>query len=167
MPGGNPRARVLRMVRKLPVNTYYRIRDPKNLYAAMRADVALLLTNRAYLSLTTVILCCLDALAAGTGKATPGKFKSFVTQHFSNLCVALEAVCPGEKGAAVLYDRFRNGFAHLRGPKWGFAIAVDHELGGEWADRVEVNGSKLITINVDRLAKEFLMLVNRIDGYTV
>lgn len=150
------------MVRKLPVKTFYRIRDPQNFYAAMRADVDLLWSNRVYLSLTTVILCCLDALAAGSGKATRGKFKCFVMQYLPDLCAALETVCPGKKGAEVLYDDYRNGFAHLRGPKRTFAIATDQELGGDWADRIEVNGSQLIAINVDRLAREFLMLVNRL-----
>ena len=41
-------------VRRLPPETYYRIRDPKNFYSAMRSDVHLLL--KSYLSLTTVIV---------------------------------------------------------------------------------------------------------------
>src|SRR5438876_12328141 len=81
------------MVRKLSPEGFYQIRDPKNFHAAMRADVELLLSKRAYLSLTTVIVCCLDALAAGSGKATRGKFESFVTKHFHGLCTALESVC--------------------------------------------------------------------------
>jgi hypothetical protein len=154
------------MVRKLSVETFYRIRDPKNFCAAMRADVKLLSSNRAYLSLTTVVVCCLDALAAGPGEATRGKFESFVTQHLPDLCAALEAACLGSKsGAAILYDNFRNGFAHLRGPKPKFAIAEDHELGGDWADRIEVNGSQLVAINVDRLAREFLILIDRLEGH--
>jgi len=154
------------MVRKLPVKTFYRIRDPQNFYAAMRADVDLLRSNRAYLSLTTVIVCCLDALAAGSGEATRGKFENFVTQHLPDLCAALETACLGKKkGAAVLYDGFRNGFAHLREPKREFAIAEDHELDGDWADRVEVNGSQFVAINVDRLAREFLILIDRLEGH--
>jgi hypothetical protein len=83
------------MVRKLSPEGFYKIRDPKNFHAAMRADVELLLSKRAYLSLTTVIMCCLDALAAGSGRATRGKFERFVTKHFHDLCTALESVCPG------------------------------------------------------------------------
>lgn len=60
------------MVRKLSPNAFYRIRDPGNFHAAVRIDVELLLSNQAYLSLTTVIVCCLDALAAGR----PGKSES-------------------------------------------------------------------------------------------
>jgi hypothetical protein len=154
------------MVRKLAVKTFYRIREPKNFYAAMRADVNLLWSNRAYLSLTTVIVCCLDALAAGSGKASSGKFEKFVTRHLPDLCAALQTACLGKKkGAAVLYDGFRNGFAHLRSPKPGFAIVADHELDGDWADRVEVNGSQFVAINVDRLAREFLTLIDRLEGH--
>ena len=110
----------------------------------MRDDVELLLSKRAYLSLTTVIMCCLDALAAGAGKATRGKFESFVEKHFYGLCTALESVCPGRKGGAILYDEFRNGFAHLRGPKSKFAIAEDQTS----SDVDDVHESK--TLNVKR-----------------
>jgi hypothetical protein len=90
------------MVRKLPPDTFYRIREPQNFRAAMRSDVELLRSHRAYVSLTTVIVCCLDALAAGPGEATRGKFEKFVTAHFPELCKALEAARPGRKGAATL-----------------------------------------------------------------
>ena len=151
------------MVRKLSPEGFYQIRDPKNFHAAMRADVELLLSKRAYLSLTTVIVCCLDALAAGSGKATRGKFESFVTKHFHGLCTALESVCPGRKGGGILYDEFRNGFAHLRGPKSKFAIAEDHELSGDWADMVEVNAvGQFVAINIDRLAGEFLVVLGQL-----
>jgi hypothetical protein len=92
------------MVRKLLGDTFYRIRDPRNFHAAMRADVNLLHSNQAYLSLTTVLVCCLDALAAGSGEATRGKFEAFVKQQLPNLCAALETACPGKEGAAVLYE---------------------------------------------------------------
>src|SRR6266567_7863506 len=131
------------MVRKLSPEGFYQIRDPNNFHAAMCADVELLLSKRAYVSLTTVIMCCLDALAAGSGEATRGKFESFAGKHFPGLCTALESVCPGRKGGGILYDEFRNGFAHLRGPKSKFAIAEDHELSGDWADMVEVNANYL------------------------
>jgi hypothetical protein len=151
------------MVRKLQRDTFYRIRDPHNFYAAMRADVNLLYSNRAYLSLTTVLVCCLDALAAGSGNATRGKFEAFIKQQLPNLCAALETTCPGKKGAAVSYDAFRNGFAHVRGPKLKFAIANDQELEGDWTDWIEVNGQQFVALNVDRLAREFLALLDRLE----
>src|SRR5438874_11091899 len=111
----------------------YRIRSPKNFYAAMRADVQLLLENERYLALTTVIMCCLDALAADPGDAGRGKFGSFMERHFPELCTLLDSVCPGRRGTDVLYDKFRNGFAHNRGPKSNFVIVEDHEVEGHWA----------------------------------
>src|SRR5262245_47778453 len=118
------------MVVKLPAQDFYRVRDPKHFHHAMRHDVELLLSNRAYLSLTTVIVCSLDALAAGSGEATRGKFVHFVEKHFPDLCTELGKVCPGSKGGEILYSKFRNGFAHLRGPKSKFAIAEERELPG-------------------------------------
>ena len=153
------------MARKLQPETFYRIRDPKNFHAAMRNDIELLHSKRAYVSMTTVIVCCLDALAADSGKATRGKFERFVTTHFSELCHALANACPGKNGVSLLYDNYRNGFAHLRGPKNKFAIAEDDELGGDWAGKIEIDDiGQLVAINVDRLAKEFLELLRRFDG---
>ena len=122
------------MLRNFPSpKDVYRIRSPKNFYAAMRADVQLLLENERYLALTTVIMCCLDALAADPGDAGRGKFGSFMERHFPELCTLLDSVCPGRKGTDVLYDKFRNGFAHNRGPKSNFVIVEDHEVEGHWA----------------------------------
>jgi hypothetical protein len=152
------------MVRRLSPEDFYKIRDPKHFHAAMRADVELLLSKRAYLSLTTVIMCCLDALAAGSGAPGKGKFEGFVTKHFPGLCTDLESASPGRRnGSKILYEEFRNGFAHLRGPKSKFAIAEDHELGGDWADRVEIDAvGQFVAINIDRLAKEFLRVLGQL-----
>jgi len=76
----------------------------------------------------------------------------------------LESVSPGRrKGGKILYEEFRNGFAHLRGPKSKFAIAEDRELGGVWADTVEVDVvGQFVAINIDRLAKEFLIVLDQL-----
>jgi hypothetical protein len=152
------------MTRKIPADKFYRIRDPKNFYAAMRSDIELLHKHRAYLSLTTVIFCCLDALAAGSGKASSGKFATFVSKHFPDLIVDIEQACHGKKGTAILYDSFRSGFAHLRGPKPAFAIAEDHELEGHWVRLVQTSESEtLVALNVDRLTREFLKILGSLE----
>jgi hypothetical protein len=79
------------MVRKLSPESLYLISDPKNFLADMRRDVELLRAHRRYLSLTTIIVLCLDALAAGSGRAERPKFEKFVSQHFPDLCAALES----------------------------------------------------------------------------
>ena len=115
--------------------------------------------------MTTIIVCCLDALAAGSGQASPGKFDAFVSKHFAGLCADLETACPGKAGAAILRDGFRNGFAHLRGPKGQFAIAEDHELEGAFVDEIEIDGVGLfVALNVDRLARDFLLLLDRLEN---
>lgn len=155
----------MKMAKRIPEEAWYTIHDPKNFYVAMRDDVTLLLEHRAYLSLTTIIVCCLDAIAAGGGRATKEKFSKFVVGHFPGLIADIEQARPGKKGAAVLYEEFRNGFTHLRGPKSSCAIAENHELEGEWADVIEIPGRLgLLAINVDRLAKEFLALVEQLNA---
>jgi hypothetical protein len=158
------------MVRELSPESLYIITDPKNFHADMRKDVELLLANRRYLSLTTIIVLCLDALAAGSGKAERPKFESFVSQHFPDLCEALESAAlqaPSprrDKGARLLYEGFRNGFAHSRGPKVNFVIAQDHELEGAWAEWITVGERSGIALNVDRLAREFLKLLDQLES---
>lgn len=156
------------MIRKLESDRYYRIRDRENFHPAMRSDVELLHFHRRYVSLATIIVCCLDAIAAGSAEASRPKFEAFVTTHLPDLCRALEDARPdkdhpNKKGSAILYDGFRNGFAHRRAPKTDLAIAEDHELGGDWAGRLEIKGvGEFVALNVDRLAREFLVLLDRI-----
>ena len=108
-------------------------------------------------------MCCLDALAADPGDAGRGKFGSFMERHFPELCTLLDSVCPGRRGTDVLYDKFRNGFAHNRGPKSNFVIVEDHEVEGHWAGRFPDLDGKPVGINVDRLAKEFLKLLDQLE----
>jgi hypothetical protein len=70
----------------------------------------------------------MDALAAGGGDTSSGKFGVFARRHFHELCEGLDDAVLGKSGEMVLYNIFRNGFAHLFAPKTGFAIAEDHEL---------------------------------------
>ncbi len=148
----------MKIVRKLPADTWYQIRSPKNFYSAMRSDVELLLKHRAYVSLTTIIVCCLEAIAAGAGEATRGNFAAFVARNFPDLVTEIEGACPGKEGTAVFCDGYRNGFAHLRAPKPKLAIAEEHELDGHWAGLLDVNGVPILALNVDRLAREFMIL---------
>jgi hypothetical protein len=149
------------MTRKLPRSAFYSIKSPEHFYTAMGRDVKLLREHVSYTTCTTVVLCCIDAMAAGSGEANRGSFATFVNEHFPALCADLDGTVPGKSGAEVLYSKFRNGFAHLRGPKSGFAIAEDHELEGRYAGEIEVEGiGKFVAINVDRLINDFLRVVD-------
>lgn len=148
------------MFKKISLPTSYRIKAPEHFCAVMARDVALLRDRGSYETCTTVILCCIDALAAGSGDADRGKFAAFVKKHFPTLCTELDGAVSGKSGADVLYDKYRNGFAHLRGPKSGFAIANDSELEGRYATEVEIEGrGTWVAINVDRLINDFSQVV--------
>jgi len=154
----------------MPTNQYrsdgfYAIRSPANYYHDMRVDIEVLYRNERYSTCTMIILCCTDALGAGEGEATSGKFAAFAEKELPDLCAALACAQPGKTGAQVLYDKFRNGFSHRRGPKAAFAIARDHELAGDWAGELPVDGRRLFwAVNVDRLVKEFLAVVQRLES---
>lgn len=148
------------MTEKISLPASYSINAPEHFYAVMCHDVALLRDQGSYETCTTVILCCIDALAAGPGDAHRNKFGAFVEKHFPTLCADLDGTVPGKSGAEVLYDKFRNGFAHLRGPKSGFAIANNSELKGRYAAEVEVKEKGTwVAINVDRLIDDFTQIV--------
>jgi len=148
------------MTTKISLPASYSIKAPEHFYTVMDHDVALLRDQGSYETCMTVILCCIDALAAGPDDADRNKFGAFVKKHFPTLCAELDGAVPGKSGAEVLYDKFRNGFAHLRGPKSGFAIANDSELEGRYATEVEVEGKgNWVAINVDRLINDFRQVV--------
>lgn len=152
------------MTKKISLPKAYSIKASEHFYSVMRSDVALLREKGSYETCMTVILCCIDALAAESGDANPNKFRAFVTKHFPTLCAELDGAVRGKSGAEVLYDKFRNGFAHLRGPKSGFAIANDSELEGRYAIEVEVNGNgECVAINVDRLINDFTQIVSALE----
>lgn len=157
------------IVKKLPKSAFYDIKARDNFYKAMRGDVTLLQENCSYTTCTTLVLCCLDALAAGSGSVTRGKFVQFVECHFPQLCADLKATVGSPKsGAEVLYENYRNGFAHLRAPKPGFAIANDDELDGKYAGRLHFEGHReFVAINVDRLIDDFVKLTQRLETETV
>jgi len=128
----------------------------------MRDDIKLLFSNKRYVSMTTLIVCCMDALAGYPGKADKRKFVSFVSTHFRDLDAELGALFPGKAGALTFYELFRNGFAHVRAPNGGCAIAEEWELPGQWAGKIDVGGVLRNAVNVDRIAHQFLALVNRL-----
>jgi hypothetical protein len=148
------------MTKKISLPASYRIKAPEHFYAVMGRDVALLRDKGSFETCTTVILCCIDAIAAEPGDADPKKIGAFVKKHFPTLCAELDGAVPGMSGAEVLYKKYRNGFAHLRGPKSGFAIANDSELEGRYATNVEIMGrGTWVAINVDRFINDFIRVV--------
>jgi len=89
---------------RLPPGALYEIRNPNNFYSAMRDDIKLLFSNKRYVSMTTLIVCCMDALAGYPGKADKRKFVSFVSTHFRDLDAELGALFPGKAGALTFYE---------------------------------------------------------------
>ena len=149
----------------LPSNAHYSIRAPGNFYRDMREDVEILREHRRFSTCTTVILTSLDALAAGDGEATYGKFVELVERELPELCADLHAIVPDKAGGRVLYDAFRNGFSHRRGPKANFAIADDNELDGGWAGELTIEGNGVyIAINVEKLIDRFIALVVKLEA---
>ena len=138
----------------------YNIRDPAHFYAEMLRDVQLLCDASAFPSCVTLIACFIDALAVGTGAATKAKFKRFMEHHFRALCDELRTVARSKSGAITFYEQYRNGLAHLRGPKTHYSLARDSQTGGKYVEVYDVvHIGRLIGINVDRLHADFVASV--------
>jgi hypothetical protein len=88
-------------------------------------------------------------------------------RHFRPLCDELANAVPGRPGAVTFYEQFRNGLAHLRGPKSGYGLARDIDNHGKYVEifNVEDKG-QYIGINVDRLYLDFTRVVNTLRGAT-
>ncbi len=155
------------MTKKLSIGAFFDIKKVEHRLSTMHRDVQLLRDNAAYTTCITVVLCSLDALAAGKGRASSGKFEAFVKLHFPALCAELGAATSGRRsGAKVLYDEDRNGLAHLFGPESGFAIAEEMELPGRNAGEMEVDGKgRFAAINADRFINDFLRLVKQLQRH--
>jgi hypothetical protein len=128
-------------------------------------DVELLYRSERFTSCTALVLAYVDALASPGADSDRGAFARYIAAHFPELSTGLGNRVPGKSGGDLLYDRFRNGLLHGLGPKDGFALCRDGELGGRYVDEVQVLGTgQFVGINVDRLVRDFLGIVRREQG---
>src|SRR5260370_39511190 len=144
------------MAVKLQRSQLYSTRDPTHFHNEMLKDIKLLWDAGAFPSCVTLMACFIDALAARNGEATKPKFRKFMEHHFRALCDELHAVAKSKPGADTFYEQYRNGLAHLRGPKSHYALARASETGGKYVEVFDVdNVGQFVGINVDRLYSDF------------
>lgn len=140
----------------------YSTRDSAHFHDGLIKDVRVLWDAQAFPSCVTLIVCFIDTLAAKDADATKAKFASFLEAHFPALCDDLQALVGGKSGAISFYEAYRNGLAHLRGPKSGYALARATETNGKYVEVFEVDGvGQFVGLNVDRLYSDFLVAVER------
>jgi hypothetical protein len=148
------------MVKRLARTQLYSTRDPAHFHDGLLKDVKLLWDAESFPSCVTLMACFIDALAAKDGEATKPKFRKFMEQHFRLLCDELHSVAKSKPGALTFYEQFRNGLAHLRGPKSHYALARASETDGKYVEVFEVEHvGRFIGINVDRLHTDFIAAV--------
>jgi len=150
------------VVVKLPREHLYSIRDPAHFHSELLKDVKVLWEAGAFNSCVTLIVCFIDALAASDQGSDKFKFSQFMEAHFKPLCDELNAAVPNKRGAITFYEQFRNGLAHLRGPKSGYALARSTQTGEKYIEEFEVDQvGRYIGINVDRLYTDFVAAVEK------
>jgi hypothetical protein len=84
----------------------------------------------------------------------------------SSHCSTSAAFSAAKERGEDLYEEYRNGLAHSRRPNNSPGIAEEHEVNGAWAERLQISGTdrQIVCINVDRLAREFLLLLDRLEA---
>jgi hypothetical protein len=131
--------------------------DPASAAAAMREGVRLLMKRKKYTALLVLIACYIDALAGGNKR----KYMVFLEKEFPELC---DAMPPKE-----FYERIRNGMVHDFRPKPGYILLEERETGGSYICEAQVRGrpDSFRGLNVDRLASDFLRIVNARSGLSL
>ena len=156
------------MVAKVPKEQLHSIRDSAHFHDELIRDVKLLWEANAFPSCVTLIVCFIDALAVGARGAEKARYLQFLELHFRSLCDELSAVVPVKPGAVTFYEQFRNGLAHLRGPKGGYALARATETNGKYIEEFEVDQvGRYVGINVDRLYADFIIAVGKCRSSTI
>lgn len=118
------------------------------------ADAVELCRDKAYWVPALVLVTAgIDRFGGGSKTG----YQKLLRTDFPDLCKHLT---PSD-----FYAKYRNGILHEFSPKKGYALANDHEIGGNYFAEVIVrsNKKKLKALNVDRLIKDFLKLAHRIS----
>lgn len=148
-------------MKDIPKEHFMNLGDQPRVAATMAKAVRLMHGARIYTATMCLIASYIDAIAGGD----KGKYVRFLEVNFPELCKAL---AEGQKGGAVVfYEKFRNGVLHLNSPKLGYALLEDSEADGKYVADVRVGTMEMRGVNVDRLAKEFVVLAESLAKGTV
>src|SRR5262245_20045666 len=141
---------------------FLNLADSRNKYGTMvRALGALYRAPRSpeYVAIACLVTCYIDAIAAHGGRATRGKFESFMRQNFKPLCDGLSREVGGRDGARAFYEHYRSAMVHTYfSADSRFAIAEEREMPGKYVAQVPAPGrtTQFIAVNIDRLYRDFV-----------
>jgi hypothetical protein len=125
------------------------VADPTVRHAMMRETVRLL-QRRPDLGfgLLSVVAGFIDGLVKAPRGCTHERYVKYLTEHFPEACVALDA--------EVFHSHIRCASIHEFAPRPPVALAHTEQLRGEYSDTCEADGQQWTVFNVDRFISDFM-----------
>jgi hypothetical protein len=148
------------MAKTIPQQEFVNLGDRRTLADELRKSVQLCHQEERYVAIMCIIVCGIDAFASIGHNITPLAHKkiylSILRKHFPDLCQKI--------GVRRFYEMYRNGIVHQFHPRHGYIMSQDQDLNGQYVAEVEIEGrpGKIISLNIDRLAQDFIKLCDYI-----
>jgi hypothetical protein len=148
------------MDKTIPQQEFVNLGDRRTLADELKKSVQLCHQQERYVAIMCIIVCGIDAFASTGHKMTPLAHKkvylNILQKHFPDLCQKI--------GVRRFYEMYRNGIVHQFHPRYGYIMSQDQDLNGQYVAEVEIEGrpGKIISLNVDRLAQDFIKLCDYI-----
>jgi hypothetical protein len=154
------RASLSTMDKMIPQQEFVNLGDRRTLADELKKSVQLCHQQERYVAIMCIIVCGIDAFASTGHTMTPLAHKkvylSILRKHFPGMCEKI--------GVRRFYEMYRNGIVHQFHPRYGYIMSQDQDLNGQYVAEVEIEGrpGKIISLNVDRLAQDFIKLCDYI-----
>lgn len=148
------------MAKTIPQQEFVNLGDRRTLADELKKSVQLCHQQERYVAIMCVIVCGIDAFASSGHDITPLAHKkvylSILRKHFPDLCQQI--------GVRRFYEMYRNGIVHQFHPRHGYIMSQDQDLHGQYVAEVQLEGrpGKTISLNIDRLAQDFIKLCDHI-----
>jgi len=98
----------------------------------------------------------IDGLAQGKSGETRRAYLTYLKAHFPELCADL--------GAEAFYSYFRCASVHEFAIRPPFALWRESDMGVEYAETVEIDGVEFTALNIDRLVRDFLSHLRKVEA---
>ncbi|HUK55750.1 MAG TPA: hypothetical protein VLY20_03745 [Nitrospiria bacterium] len=142
------------MAKKVPKQEFVDLGDRRILADELKKSVEICHKDGRYVAVLCIIVCGIDAFAAGDKSFTAHKrdYLKILEKHFPVLSKKL--------GAQKFYNTYRHGIVHHFHPMKGYNLSQDSDLNGEYVAELEIEGRQAagVSINMDRLISDFIQL---------
>lgn len=139
-------------MKKITKNQFMNLADSARVAATAEKAVNKLYAEKMYTSSIILVSAYIDWMAEGSEK----RYKKVLRDKFPKLC--------SEMSADTFYDKIRCGMVHRSAPRSNYALIEEHESEGKYVNEISLEGQIYIGLNIDRVIKDFLMVVRELKG---